>query len=71
MTHILQYEEDKQTKTLELSSTEELLNYLYLAQLVFKNVKALQFRSRTSDFHSEESGALPGWATTLILSAIC
>lgn len=41
MTHILQYQEGKQTKTLELSSTEELLNYLYLAQLVFKNVKAL------------------------------
>ena len=48
MTHILQYEEDKQTKTLELSSTEELLNYLYLAQLVFKNVKALWLMSGSS-----------------------
>lgn len=41
MAYTLMYEEDKQQKTLQLSSKEELLNYLYLAQLVFKNVKAL------------------------------
>ena len=41
MAYTLTYEEDKKQKTLELSSKEELMDYLYLAKLVFKNVKAL------------------------------
>lgn len=27
---------------------------------------ALSYRSSTSDFHSEKSGAVPGWATFII-----